>query len=84
MDNYYLDDQGNKVTIENVITVEDERLDYLSLDHMYELHVLNKDDRSKVSIMPNTTKVEEFFVKNQPFTQLSDHYGLSIELEYTS
>ena len=83
MGNYYLDDEGNKIPMEAVITAEDERLDYLSLDHVYELHTMGEEDKKWLRIVPGSTKVEEFFVKNQNFTQLSDHYGLSLEIEYT-
>eukprot|EP01132_Coremiostelium_polycephalum_P002950 gene2950-3682_t len=30
----------------------------------------------------NSTKIEPFFIKNCPFTQLSDHYGVSTILEF--
>lgn len=82
--NYYVDETGKKVPMESIITCESERLDRLSLDHIYEIHVNEKEDRDDLRIVPNSTKVEEFFVKGQPFTQLSDHYGLSLELEYSS
>jgi hypothetical protein len=29
----------------------------------------------------DTTKIEKFFVDGLPFTQLSDHYGISAQLE---
>lgn len=79
---YTVDDNGNKIPMEDVITAENERLDPLNLDHMYELIVNNREDNSKVWVRPKSSKVEEFFVKNQVFMQLSDHYGLSLEIEY--
>ncbi len=32
--------------------------------------------------MLGTTNVEKFFIKDRPYTQLSDHYGISTTLEY--
>lgn len=80
--NYTLDEKGNKIPMESVITAEDERLDHLNLDHIFEVHVKGKECNNKLWVRPKSSKVEEFFVKNQPFTQLSDHYGLSLEIEY--
>lgn len=82
MGNYYIDENDDKIPMDLTITAESDRLSHLSLDHMYELHVNGKENKDKLKIILSSNKIEEFFVKNQPFTQLSDHYGLSIELEY--
>lgn len=80
--NCTVDERGVRVPLERVITAEDERLDQASLDHVYELHVRDLDDRARLSVVPGSARVEEFFVDGQPFTQLSDHYGLSLQLQY--
>lgn len=38
----------------------------------------------RVRVRPKATKVEHFFVKKKPFTQLSDHYGVSTVLHLPS
>ena len=41
----------------------------------------NKEDQSEKSkVLYETLKVEEFLVKNRPYQQLSDHFGVSVEL----
>lgn len=80
--NYKLDSKGIKIPLETIITAENERLDQMNLDHIFELIVKNKKDAGKVWIRLGSSKVEEFFVKNHKFTQLSDHYGLSMRIEY--
>lgn len=79
---YKEDDNGNKIPIENIITVKELQLVKSNPDHVYELKVSGHEDRSKLWIKPKSTKVEEFFVKDHAFTQLSDHFGLSLQLEY--
>lgn len=41
----------------------------------------NEEPKRKLRLKPESIKIENFFVSDQPFTQLSDHYGISIELE---
>lgn len=82
---YKIDEEGNKVPLENIITDESERLDSSNLDHIFEVHVEGKDKAyEKINIKPQSCKVEEFFVKSPYVTQLSDHYGLSLELEFSN
>ena len=42
------------------------------------------DDRSfdnkKIKVLYDTLKVQEFLVKNRPYQQLSDHFGVSVDL----
>jgi endonuclease/exonuclease/phosphatase family metal-dependent hydrolase len=38
------------------------------------------EERSKIKVLYDTFKVEEFLVKNRPYQQLSDHFGISVEL----
>ena len=33
-------------------------------------------------VVVEKTKVEKFFIEGHPFTQLSDHYGLSTCIEF--
>ena len=38
------------------------------------------DKDNKIKVLYDTLKVEEFLVKNKPYQQLSDHFGISVEL----
>ena len=40
------------------------------------------EENSKIKVLYDTFKVEEFLVKNRPYQQLSDHFGISVELLY--
>lgn len=39
------------------------------------------EEGSRLAINVAATKTEKFFVKGLPFTQLSDHFGISTQLE---
>ena len=40
----------------------------------------NEEDDDKINVLYSTFKVQEFLVKNRPYQQLSDHFGISVEL----
>jgi len=44
---------------------------------------VNKTHLVKLTVHSDDTKVEPFFVDGMPFTQLSDHYGVSTVLNFT-
>ena len=44
----------------------------------------NNKDIGKIKILYDTFKVEEFLVKNKPYQQLSDHFGISVEISSNS
>ena len=44
----------------------------------------NNKDIGKIKILYDTFKVEEFLVKNKPYQQLSDHFGISVEISLNS
>ena len=44
----------------------------------------NNKDVGKIKILYDTFKVEEFLVKNKPYQQLSDHFGISVEISLNS
>ena len=39
--------------------------------------------KDKIEVLYDTLKVEEFLVKNKPYQQLSDHFGISVHLAYS-
>ena len=44
----------------------------------------NEEDDDKIKVLYGTFKVQEFLVKNRPYQQLSDHFGISVELSMPS
>ena len=52
------------------------------------INIINKnysyDDKNlkdnKIKVLYDTFKVQEFLVKNRPYQQLSDHFGVSVDL----
>jgi endonuclease/exonuclease/phosphatase family metal-dependent hydrolase len=42
----------------------------------------NKSSLRKLFVCYDTPKIEEFLIKNRPYQQLSDHFGVSVELAY--
>ena len=40
----------------------------------------NEENDDKIGVLYPTFKVQEFLVKNRPYQQLSDHFGISVEL----
>ena len=42
-----------------------------------------ENENNKEKILYETLKVEEFLVKNRPYQQLSDHFGVSVELYFS-
>ena len=55
---------------------------YIKLNQNSEQKQLNKnaEDNDKINVLYNTFKVQEFLVKNRAYQQLSDHFGISVEL----
>ena len=55
---------------------------YIQLNQKTEQKQLNKnvEDNDKINVLYNTFKVQEFLVKNRTYQQLSDHFGISVEL----
>jgi endonuclease/exonuclease/phosphatase family metal-dependent hydrolase len=92
------DDSGDLKPLETVLTHKDDLCSNQSLDYIFRLHPkgLAKTkthdieqggllpNQSKLQIIGDSAKVERFFVDNNDFTQLSDHYGTMVTLEYKS
>ena len=55
---------------------------YIKINQNSEQKQLNKnaEDNDKINVLYNTFKVQEFLVKNRTYQQLSDHFGISVEL----
>ena len=75
--NYNLDIYKNMKNQFNLYDNEDE--ENLDNDNNH-----NEISNSKIKILYDTFKVEEFLVKNKPYQQLSDHFGISVEISANS
>lgn len=75
-------DKEGKVPRETVLTAGEGLLTRGSIDYIFWLSHTNQPSQQQPNIQADLsqTKVEPFFVQNEPFTQLSDHYGVSTVL----
>jgi len=79
--------------LETVLTAVEDLKSNQSLDFIFRLHPTSISKNStegqmmqkkgKLHIPPGSAKVEKFFIDGHTFTQLSDHYGAMVTLEYT-
>jgi len=91
---YTVDEEGRITPIETVLTGKHSWGNNESLDYILKLtpkelleenpHLLkagNRTDNALV-IKDKSTTIEKFLVEGYPFTQLSDHYGVKVVLQY--
>jgi len=89
---YYVTKKKEKIPLETVLTVKHSICTNQSLDYIFSyvpktlLNVSEKKESSSQSerliVMKGSTKVDKFLVKGHNFTQLSDHYGVKVTLQY--
>jgi len=77
-------------SLDTALTFPEEYCSQQRLDYIFYLEVDAKNSTgdsgkcvSKVSFSDPLAQVEPFFVKDQKFIQLSDHYGVSAILQFT-
>ncbi|CAG8629103.1 2874_t:CDS:2, partial [Funneliformis mosseae] len=73
-------DDGTISPRETVLTGKDDLLSQASLDYIL---LIGEQSKQRIWVDIQGTRVEEFFVNNTsnyPFSQLSDHYGVSTHL----
>jgi endonuclease/exonuclease/phosphatase family metal-dependent hydrolase len=94
----FTDDAGELKPLETVLTHKDDLCSNQSLDYIFRLHpksIVNTKRRDieeggllpkqgKLRIIEGSAKVAKFFVDSCDFSQLSDHYGTMVTLEYKS
>jgi len=54
---------------------------------MFELYIDQNDfikvsENKKLKVIESSPTIEQFLIDDRPYTQLSDHFGLSMELDY--
>ena len=47
-----------------------------------ENYEINNNDKRKIEVKYDSLKVQEFLIIDRPYQQLSDHFGVSVELSY--
>ena len=90
---------NSKIEYDKVLTGKADYNLKQCLDYIWEIipdynldiyNEINEDDnnknifKDKIEVLYDTLKVEEFLVKNKPYQQLSDHFGISVHLAYSS
>jgi len=89
-------ESNNGKPMETVLTDKDDLCSNQSLDYIFKLNLKNFDKtrdgdleeggispkKRKLRIQEGSAKVAKFFVESLEFTQLSDHYGSMVTLEY--
>ena len=89
---------NSKIEYDKVLTGKADYNLKQCLDYIWEIipdynldiyNEINEDDnnknifKDKIEVLYDTLKVEEFLVKNKPYQQLSDHFGISVHLAYS-
>lgn len=90
-----MNENGDLVPKETVLTHKDDLCSNQSLDYIFHLNpkaLLKKlgcsekgegaNREGKLQIVKGSAKVEPFMIGSKTFTQLSDHYGISVRLKY--
>lgn len=78
---YTVDSEGKKIPIETILTDERETTCSMALDYIFEVIPLGRKGKTDLAVKHKSSKIEEFLVKEQKFTQLSDHVGISCLIE---
>ena len=89
---------NSKIEYDKVLTGKTDYNLKQCLDYIWEIipdynldiyNEINEDDnnknifKDKIEVLYDSLKVEEFLVKNKPYQQLSDHFGISVHLAYS-
>ena len=89
---------NSKIEYDKVLTGKADYNLKQCLDYIWEIipdynldiyNEINEDDnnknifKDKIEVLYDSLKVEEFLVKNKPYQQLSDHFGISVHLAYS-
>ena len=56
------------------------KLEFIPIDDSNINNIYNNENSYQLQILYDSPKVEKFLIKNKPYQQLSDHFGLSVQL----
>lgn len=91
----YVDDNKELKPLETILTLPEDHCSNQSLDYIFLFNpksLYKKGDdvedqpfikQRKLKVIDGSARVEKFFIEDCEFTQLSDHYGVMVSLEYT-
>jgi len=87
----YIDDNKEIKPLETKLTLSDDLCSNQSLDYIFlytprptnQVKPDTQPTKKKLNILEGSAKVEKFFLEDFEFTQISDHYGVMVSLEYT-
>jgi len=93
---FYIDSQNQIQPCDTVLTYEGGQTSSRRLDYIFKFSPRSRkkpqpDDqveeetpnpKSELSVIKESARVEKFLVEGQKFTQLSDHYGVQVSLQY--
>lgn len=74
---FSFDEEGNKVPCETVLTVKDSLTEGSRLDYLIEL---GRPGGGELLKKVQACEINKLLIHNKPYTQLSDHYALELEL----
>ncbi len=79
----YIQNRPNKNSkYDLVLTDESDRGCFQSLDYIFEINPKSRETSKKLKIDYNSLKIEEFLIDDRPYQQLSDHFGISLDLVF--
>jgi endonuclease/exonuclease/phosphatase family metal-dependent hydrolase len=88
----YIDDNKEMKPLETVLTLNDDLCSNQSLDYIFlytprvskdQVNPEQPSTKRRLNVLDGSARVEKFFLEDFEFTQISDHYGVMVSLEYT-
>lgn len=79
---YYKNLKGKRVPLETCFTRRVAKTKGLRMDYLLLLRPSSQGNQTSWSYRLRSANVEKFQVSEQPFTQISDHYGVSATIDF--
>ena len=78
----YINAKGEEIASETCMTLPEERLARVCFDFIFQYGLAMKEPCG-LEVKDGSCQIEKCLIKgNKPYTQISDHYGLSLEIQY--
>lgn len=74
------DSEGNREPGEVCFTMPEEFYSYQCLDHLLEVKTLEIAHEEEEKLQFRNARVEKMLIEGRQYSQLSDHYGVAVEL----
>jgi endonuclease/exonuclease/phosphatase family metal-dependent hydrolase len=72
--------EGTRKPKETTLTAVDDWGKYNCLDYIFYMNGINDGVDTNITVKENASKVEKFLVDGEPYSQISDHYGVSTNI----